>query len=513
MNDSGNVRIGWVLVATIAASFFFNLWGTPLFDVDEGAFGEATREMFQRGDFISTYLNGEPRNDKPILIYWLQAVSIALFGINEVAFRLPSAIAASAWVLMVFYFVRKIADSHKALVAAVVTATCLEVSVIGKAATADALLNLCITASMLLYYLHYRFREQKFLYLCFMFIGLGFLTKGPVAVMIPGVVSLLFCLSRRDIRFWLHSVFNPPGILIFLVVALPWYVVSYFHDGGEFIRGFLFRHNLGRFDNVMESHSGGIFYYVPVALLGVLPYTTALLLVLRRISQLWRDDLSRYLLLWFGFVFVFFSFSGTKLPHYLIYGMTAMAILMAFNLDQLRNRWLAFLPAFLFLSMLFLLPEILEYLRLHSADAYTRELLANHQHDTGHYRWVVAAGLLALAWLLYDRRWQLQSRLLASGMVTVLVVAGGLMPVLGRIQQQPVKDAALWAKKHGVDVIQWRLRVPSFNVYSRSVSPQRLPQAGDYVLTRTTHLDTLPPFRIMYSKNGLVLVRLDADNQ
>ncbi len=137
-----------LLLVAIAVSFFFNLHAIPLFDLDEGAFSEATREMLVRGDFISTFLDGQPRYDKPILIYWLQAVSVSLFGVNEFAFRLPSALAATLWTLAVFGFVRRVQDERTGLVAAIITATAFEVSVMGRAATADALLNLCITGSM-----------------------------------------------------------------------------------------------------------------------------------------------------------------------------------------------------------------------------------------------------------------------------------------------------------------------------------------------------------------------------
>ncbi|HFE32237.1 MAG TPA: glycosyltransferase family 39 protein, partial [Gammaproteobacteria bacterium] len=105
----------WLLFLAVASSFYLNLWAVPLFDLDEGAFSEATREMFERGDFISTYLDGQPRYDKPILIYWLQALSVALFGVNEFAFRLPSALAGTGWVLAVLFFLRRVRDERTGL--------------------------------------------------------------------------------------------------------------------------------------------------------------------------------------------------------------------------------------------------------------------------------------------------------------------------------------------------------------------------------------------------------------
>src|SRR3982750_2283952 len=96
----------WLAAIAVAASFFWMLGAAPLFDVDEGAFSEATLEMFERGDFVSPYLNGEPRYDKPILVYWLQAASVALLGPREWAFRLPSALCAPLWAWLTFLLPR-----------------------------------------------------------------------------------------------------------------------------------------------------------------------------------------------------------------------------------------------------------------------------------------------------------------------------------------------------------------------------------------------------------------------
>src|SRR3954447_10359888 len=95
-------------VLAVALSFFLALGRAPLFDVDEGAFSQATMEMFQRGDFLSTYLNGIPRYDKPILVYWLQAACVLVLGPTEWAFRLPSAICGALWCGLIFGFARKV---------------------------------------------------------------------------------------------------------------------------------------------------------------------------------------------------------------------------------------------------------------------------------------------------------------------------------------------------------------------------------------------------------------------
>src|ERR671934_2382097 len=109
----------WLAAAAVATSFYWMLGAAPLFDVDEGAFSQATLEMFERGDFLSTYLNGEPRYDKPILVYWLQAVAVALAGPSEWAFRLPSALCATLWAWLTYLFARRHFDEERALLAAV----------------------------------------------------------------------------------------------------------------------------------------------------------------------------------------------------------------------------------------------------------------------------------------------------------------------------------------------------------------------------------------------------------
>src|SRR5260221_11499670 len=115
----------WLTVAAVLASFFWMLGTPPLFDVDEGAFSQATLEMFQRGDFLSTYLNGQPRYDKPILVYWLQAAFVFLLGPTEWAFRLPSAICGALWAFMPYGFAKKTISEEKAMLSAVVLGTSL----------------------------------------------------------------------------------------------------------------------------------------------------------------------------------------------------------------------------------------------------------------------------------------------------------------------------------------------------------------------------------------------------
>src|SRR4051812_4064137 len=365
----------WLAVITVAASFFWMLGAAPLFDVDEGAFSEATMEMFQRGDFLSTYLNGQPRYDKPILVYWLQALGVAVLGPSEWAFRLPSALCGAGWAWITYVFVKRFYGVERGLLAAVVLATSLGVFVIGRAATADALLNFLIAASMLAAWMHLSTGQRKWLYATHAAIGFGILAKGPVAVLVPLAATFLFCVSKKNIGTWARAVFDWRAVLLLIAIAAPWYVVILMKEGQAFIDGFIMKHNVGRFSGPVSGHAGSLFYYFPVLILLTLPYTALIVPVAWRVRAAWRDELQAYCLIWFAFVFIFFSLSGTKLPHYILYGYTGLAILMAVHATDLKSVFWPLVPVLGFFMGLIALPYVLTFAKDHVRDAFYAEVL------------------------------------------------------------------------------------------------------------------------------------------
>ncbi len=483
-------------VSAVIASLFLCLGTAPLFDVDEGAFSQATMEMFQRGDFLSTYLNGIPRYDKPILVYWLQAACVLVLGPNEWAFRLPSAICATLWCFLIFFFARTAYGVNAALAAAACAATSVGVFIIGRAATADALLNLLIAASMFSAWLYLQRGERKWLYGLFAAMALGVLAKGPVAVLIPGAVTFLFCLLRKDFKTWLRMVFDWRGIVLFLLIAAPWYAVILYKEGWNFVEGFIMKHNVQRFSQPLQSHGGSLVYYFPVVLVAALPHTGLFLRTLLKLRSMWKDDLQCFLLLWFAFVFVFFSLSGTKLPHYVLYGMTGMFVLIGLQTTQAPSRWWLAVPVALFFAFLLALPWAIETAVATTSDPYYREALALVRASTAYYIYLAVAAAVVL-WLM----------LAAAGALTVASLAACVVPILGAVQQ-PVKDAAQLARARGWDVVMWGINAPSFSVYYGKAVAIRTPRSGDFVITRSRRLNELPPHESFYSRGGVALVRI-----
>ncbi len=505
---SRNPILVFLILLLPLGSFFLRLGGAPLFDVDEGAFSEATREMFERGDFLSTYLNGEHRFDKPILVYWFQALGYLLFGASEWAFRLPSALAAALWSYATWQFARERFGPDTALAALAVAATALGPFAIGRAATADALLNLLLALALFDAWRHLESGRRLPLLRSYVWIGLGVLTKGPIALIVPGAVSFLYCASRGEWRLWLRSVFDPRGWIILAVLVVPWYAAALAIHGQLFIDGFILKHNVERFTGTLEGHAGSLFYYIFAVPLLLLPWTAPLFVALRHARADAATGVRRFLWIWAGFVVVFFSLSGTKLPHYVLYGSTPLFLLIAAHRDAIRRSWPHLLPPTVLLAVFVILPLVFQLLSLSTAgNAYYRAQLGEALNEAGWHYYLVTLGAFA-GWLLFVKgvpttTW---NRLMAVAALQVLVLATVVVPWVGNVLQGPVKAAAAFVRATGEPAVAWRLDVPSFSVYREAVTPRREPMPGELAVTR---IDRVPEtgYETLFNKGGVAVVR------
>jgi 4-amino-4-deoxy-L-arabinose transferase-like glycosyltransferase len=508
-----------ILGLAIFIGFYGYIWSMPLFDLDEGAFTTATREMFLRHDFITPYLNSVPRFDKPILIYWLQALSASLFGFNEFAFRLPSALASTAWVYAIYRFMAQVTDPERAFYAALIAACSLMTTVVGKAAIADAVLMLFITWAMFAIFRHWQTDRASYIRWAYLAMALGFLTKGPVAVVIPGAVSLLFYLSTGKWSHWWRAVLDWRGVAIFLLVALPWYVLEYIREGQAFIDGFFLKNNVGRFNAAMEGHSGGYWYYPVVTFIALLPFTGLVVVAIRRMASdlnpIWgkphsdQTALIRFGWIWFLFVLILFSFSGTKLPHYLNYGLVGLILIMAMHFPSIRNRWLHVLPAWIFFAVLLALPSLLDVFFTKINPPYVRDMLADRAQYFGWFWYLPLVLFLALSAIMaLQRRKPAASLMIPLALSFSWVVNAQLLPIVASLQQEPIRAAGLIARDLPGDAIMYGMNTPSFGVYAGKILQRHPPIKGDLVLTRTVDLPELPNAQILFEQGGVALLRM-----
>ncbi|MDP5239891.1 glycosyltransferase family 39 protein [Uliginosibacterium sp. 31-16] len=517
MDQTGNSLSSsarWLLFLLPAVLFLMNLGGAPLFDVDEGAFSEATREMFVRHDFLSTWLNGAPRFDKPILIYWCQAVFVWLFGPNEWSFRLPSALAASGWCYAVGLFAWQRFGRTAGILACGIAATSLGVHVIGRAATADALLNMLLALALLDGWRHLESGQRTPLLRSYVWIGLGVLTKGPIALLVPGATTLIYCLTAHRFKDWLRSVFNPLGWVILLAITVPWYAAALAIHGQDFINGFILKHNVQRFSGSLEGHSGSMFYYVLMIPALLLPWLSWLIAAVRQLPADWKLPERRFLWLWFLFVTVFFSLSGTKLPHYALYGCTPLFALLAIHRERVTNVWLAAAPLLVLLAFFLALPALAAYATPAGwvKNAYYLAQLERVQAAIPHGYYVFTALVLTAALVLLLRAGKLQMPAWCASLgiacATTVLLAVSVAPFVGDLLQGPVKRAGLAARQYAEPTVLWNFHAPSFSVYRQQVSPTVQAQPGQIALTRVDRLPADANVDVLYKEGGVVLVKV-----
>lgn len=348
MTASGQIREGkppravrYLFLVIFISAFlsFFRLGSVTLFDVDEAVFAEATREMVQSGDWITPTYNGENRYDKPILFYWLMAASYEVFGINEFAARLVSAISGVLLSLSVFLFLRQFYDERKALYASLSLCLSIFFLVYSHGAVTDMVLTLFITLSLFSFYLSLK-KDRRYIYGFYFFSALAFLTKGLIGVIFPFGIGLIYLLITEGLRA-VRKLFVPGAIILFLIVSLPWYIAEIMINGREFIQNFFIKHHLMRYTGVISGHKGPVFYYFPVLIVGLFPWIGFLPAGIRNIFRepgalkkfrnygIVTDNVGLFACIWLGVIFLFFSFSTTKLPNYILPAIPAASMLIS----------------------------------------------------------------------------------------------------------------------------------------------------------------------------------------
>lgn len=315
--------------------FAYGLGAFGLTGADEPRYAQIAREMLARHDWVTPVLYGERWLEKPVLYYWLAMAAYKIFGVSDWAARVPSAAFATLMVLGVYLFSLRIRRGMQ-LDAALMTASCALVLGMARGASTDMPLTAPFAVGMLCWYAWYESGRRWFLLAFHFLIALGMLAKGPVAPFLAALIIIVFCLLRREPRQIVRTLWIP-GVLLFLAVALPWYVEVQLRNP-QFLRVFIFEHNLERFGTNMFRHRQPFWYYIPVAVAAVIPWTVfavaGFISTLRRRRE-WAgrnppsNALDAFLLLWAVIPILFFSLSQSKLPAYILPSIPACALLAA----------------------------------------------------------------------------------------------------------------------------------------------------------------------------------------
>lgn len=347
---SSTTRILVILAAMcFAVLWFANLQYRDLFQTDEGRYAEIPREIVATGDWVTPRLDGLLYFEKPVLQYWTTAVAYELFGQSNWTSRLWTALTGFLGVLMTVWAGWRLFDRRTAWYAALLLASSMYYVIMGHFNTLDMGVSffMCLSVFAFLFAMHAADRNEiaarrGWMYLAWIAAALGMLSKGLEAVVLPGLTFIVYTLITRDWKRWkqLH-VYG--GIVLFIVIAAPWYLLVSLRNPGFAFHFFIFEH-FYRFLTPEAHRPGAWWYFVPVLLFGLLPwwpqFVRAIVGLSRRtVIQTQPGQFNHRLFLWTWCVLVFllFSASSSKLASYILPIFPALALLVGYELAQRRR--------------------------------------------------------------------------------------------------------------------------------------------------------------------------------
>ena len=387
-----------LLLTLFAALWFGTLEYRKLIKPDEGRYAEIPREMVASGDWLTPRLNDIKYFEKPALQYWATATAFTLFGEHQWTARLWSALTGFFGVLVTGFAVRRLWGNTAGLYAAGVLGSSLLWVMIGHVNTLDMGVSFFLSSAVFGFVLAQRDQAtpretRSFMWLTWLALALSVLSKGLIGLVLPLATLLGYSLWQRDFSLWrrLHLV---SGLALLLAVTAPWFIAVSLANP-EFARFFFIHEHFERFLTKAHGRYQPIWYFLPILLIGMLPWLVSMFAMLRR--TLLRDPHSRFqprrfLLLWCLVVFGFFSVSSSKLASYILPLFPALAALIGVYLADLGRRsarslrWHA-LPVFVFAVLcLIAAPRAI----MLSSPQVPRELYDNY------VPWLLAAGAALL---------------------------------------------------------------------------------------------------------------------
>lgn len=563
----GLLGIGWI-------AFLWKLGSVGLVDETEPLFAEAARQMVVTGDWITPYFNQETRFDKPPLIYWLMAIAYQIFGVNEWAVRLPSALSAIVLMFVVFftllYFTVPQSSSPSEIhepettrniprkawfcagLGGAIAALNFQTIAWGRIGVSDMLLSACMGTALLAFFWGYASsnplqNSEKSLknhlplkaltadtwYIIFyIFIALAILAKGPVGIVLPGLIIGSFAIYLGQVKELWREIKPWRGILIITTIALPWYILVILANGQTYINTFFGYHNFERFTQVVNNHSEAWYFYFLVLLAGFSPWSIYLPIAITRL-RFWKrsrwqnqpraNHLGLFALFWLSGIFIFFTVAVTKLPSYILPALPAAAILVAlfwseesFKTDRngQPNRFSLF-------AGVSIIGNLILFLLMAAAILYVPRLLTPDPAMPEFPRILTNSGLIERGALIFmasaligvilvlKRQWKWMMAVNIAGFVAFFMLA--IMPVyfiFDTERQLPVRQIAEiieQVKKPEQQVVMVAFEKPSLVFYSHQPIQffRRSNHAREYLQELAAQNPNLLPFLVLGYPNKI----------
>ncbi len=434
-SDTGPGRsLIWVLFAALVVLWLGTLGWRDLVPTDEGRYAEIPREMVVTGDWVTPRLDGFKYFEKPPLQYWATAVTYEVFGFGEWQARLWTGLTGLLTVLFTGWAGTRLFNRRTGVFAAGVLASMFYWNAMSHINTLDMGTAATMSASLMAFLLAQRpdasrAQTRWWMWACWAFMALAVLSKGLIGILLPGAALVLYTLIYRDWKLWTR-LYIVSGLLIFLAIAAPWFIWVQVRNPDFFDYFFIYQ-QFTRFLTDKLHRPGAWWYFLPILILGVLPWLGSL------VPALWRGaarpaqrgaafgsaqgrtlHAQGMLVIWAVFIFVFFSISKSKLPSYILPIFPALALLMADYFDRVRGgalRWQFGLLALLGLA------GVIGLTQLHRLGNATTPGALYQQFGW----WLEGTAALALISGLVAWRWEAQGRRTAAVLLVSVAMTLG----------------------------------------------------------------------------------------
>ncbi len=459
----------WLLCA-FALIWFSNLDYRTLVKPDEGRYAEIPREMVVSGDWVTPRLNDLKYFEKPPLQYWATATAYSLFGEHHWTARLWTGLTGFAGILLVWFTGLRLYGREAAGYAALLLCSSLLYVLIGHINTLDMgvtfFITLGISGLLLAQVQANQKKQRKWMLVAWAGMALAVLSKGLMGLILPGTALLIYCAVQRDFSVmkrmhWL------PGLLLFLLITVPWFALVMKANPEFFERFFIYEH-VTRFTTKELGRYQPWYYFIPILLAGALPWTILLLNTLLRVIRNSKlpdgmFNTQRFLLIWAVFIYVFFSVSGSKLPSYLLPMFPALALLMGKYMVWMKSDAL-------YRQIVPMLLVALGWIGLGLNVGRFADNPAQAVLYPQYAPWLIAAGLILLSGLWFGLRLLRDDR--KQPAVLVLALASLLSGQIGLSGYETV--ARLRSARHIAQAISAEVK-PSIPFYSVLTYEQTLP--------------------------------------
>ncbi|MCH3949852.1 MAG: glycosyltransferase family 39 protein [Acidaminococcus sp.] len=335
-------RYGLLLFLLAVALCFVGNHALLVTDPVESNYAETAVEMIRSGDLFSPRIFGHYWYDKPIFYYWQLIASYKIFGINSFAARFPQGICGVLSVMLTYWFVRRLYDERRGFVAGVILATSIEFFYISRAIITDMTLFLFFNFTLMALWIAYTENKKSWCYAAYVGAALGTLTKGPIGLVLPGLIFLFFLAWRHDLKAMKRMKFFS-GLLLYIVICAVWYGPMVMLHDGDFLLNFFGVHNVLRATVSEHPKQNVWYYYILMFLAGCAPWSFTLPLaghtrsLKNNLKTLWEtvkrnrwlpdcDVRTQFFVSWAFIVVLFFQIVQTKYMTYTFPYMVPLAV-------------------------------------------------------------------------------------------------------------------------------------------------------------------------------------------